>query len=534
MDKNNSEELVVDDDVVSPAPLDPLIASLTLRTKTNNVTEGYDLSLSAFFGSERVLLTGEDFSVNVDISLARAKIELEFVRCHPSAIETNNDDSSDEWRIEQKWANTHNRKRGVKTLLKAVVSNNLNVSGAAELEYESSRSNAGELEASRTIKNWQKVNKNTVVVGRGERELDGKEIYDFEGWRVIPDDTSVASGVKATLSVRENWINLIQIHNDSFLGSIGKKANDLFKSNDKDRQELFGFLLRHLATMGLSKPNNPKEAILDVEHFVVRPDIENATSANSAPAMGNVVLDSMVIDGFLNSSPGTELETLISMGITHQIIRENTAQAKPKRGLFLGMSSPLKALEAYKIISERKSMPRTELEKMVKGRVAQDLTNLGLVKSKNNVLYLSSDNGKDPEDMLRYSAARAETVMTTRAILMHDPSAENKEIAEMLITKFGKMYSSDASKVRVGNTLMRWARWLEPHLIDPNSVIGVKLRASALDKTYAFGAPSMATPENVAIAKAAIEAGETNVLIAETIGVTPQTIYRWKKTGVLD
>ena len=528
------DELVVDDGVVSPAPLDPLIASLTLRTKTNNVTEGYDLSLSAFFGSERVLLTGEDFSVNVDISLARAKIELEFVRCHPSAIETNNDDYSDEWQIEQKWANTQNKKRGVKTLLKAAVSNTLKGSGEAELEFESSKSNAAELEASRTIKNWQKVNKNTVVVGRGERELNGKEIYDFEGWKVIPDDTSVASGVRATLSVRENWINLIQIHNDSFLGNIGKKANDLFKTNDKERQELFGFLLRHLATIGLSKPNNTKEAILDVEHFVVRPDIENATSANPAPATGSVVLDSTVIDGFLNSTPGTELETLISMGITHQDIRENTAQSKPKRGLFLGMSSPLKALEAYKIICERKSMPRAELEKMVKGRVAQDLANLALVKSKNNVLYLSSDNRKDPEDMLRYSAAKAETVMTTRAILMHEPSASNKDIAEMLITKFGKKYSSDASKVRVGNSLLRWARWLEPHLIDPNSVVGVRLMASALDKRYAYGAPSTATPENVAIAKAAIAVGETNASIAKTIGVSSQTIYRWKKNGILD
>ncbi len=534
MNTDNSNELVVDDEVVSPSPLDPLIASLTLRTKTNNVTEGYDLSLSAFFGAERILLTGEDFSVEVDVSIAKAKIELDFIRCRPSALETNNEVFSDEWKIEQQLIGAHNKKRGVNMMLKAVVSNGLKGSGQAESDYESSKSNSAELKASRTIKNWQKVNKNTVVVGRGEGQLDGNEIYDFEGWKVIPDNSSEASGVRATLSVRENWINLIQIHSDSFMGSIGKKANDLLKTKDERSQQLFGFLLRHLAAKGLSKPNNPTEAILDVEYFVVRPDIENATSINSAPSTGSVFLDSTAIDEYLNSSPGAEVETLVSMGITHQDIREYTDKPKRKSGLFMGMSSPVAALDAYKIICKRKSMPRSELEKSVKGRTAQDLTNLALIKTKNNMLYLSSDHDRDPEDVFRYAAARAPTVMTTRAILVNDPSASNMDVAEMLITKFGKKYSTDASKIRVGNTLMRWARWLEPHLIDPNSVEGAKLKASALDKKYTLGPPSMATPENVAIVKAGLAAGDSIRNIAKKIGSSTQTITRWKKDGTLD
>jgi len=117
---------------------------------------------------------------------------------------------------------------------------------------------------------------------------------------------------------------------------------------------------------------------------------------------------------------------------------------------------------------------------------------------------------------------------------MDDPSASKQQIAEMLITKFGKKYSTDGSKIRVGNCQLRWARWLETHLIDPNSADGAKLKASALEKSYTRGPPSMATPENIAIAKAALAAGLSIKITALKIGVHPQTIYRWRKRGDLD
>ena len=77
----------MDDTIEPPTPLDPAIASLYLKTRSNRLTEGYDLSVSTFFGSERVQLVGGDFSVNVEISIDRAQVDLDFVRCRPSLEE---------------------------------------------------------------------------------------------------------------------------------------------------------------------------------------------------------------------------------------------------------------------------------------------------------------------------------------------------------------------------------------------------------------------------------------------------------------
>ena len=534
MDKINPHELVVDSDVVAPSPLDPAIASLLLRTRSNRVTEGYDLSVSAFFGSERVKLAGGDFSVNVEISIDKAQIELEFVRCAATVIDADNGESSDERQIEQKLTATRRKERRGRMLVKGQLSGRLQGSGSGELEYVATNSNDAEVEISRSRRNWQKIGPKTVLIGTVVGDLEGMEIDDFQGWRVIPDDATLSSGVVAYLSVRENWINIVKVDSESFTGRIGRKARNLFKSNDEHKQQLFALLLRHLSTIGLSEPNHPDQAILAVHPFVVRPDIENATSTTSAPSTGNVPLDSLRIEEFLNSSPGSEVETLILMGITHHDIRQHTDQPKRRSGLFTGMSSPPKALEAYKIICEHKSISRPELEKMVKGRVAADLRSLGLIRTKNYMLYLSADEVKDPEGMLRFAAAKAESVATTRAILLQDSSAFGVQVAEMLSTKFGIKCSTEASKVRVGNALMRWTRWLEPHLIDPNSVDGARMKVTALDKSYARGRRSMATPQNVAIAKAAIAAGQNKKSVAELIGVSVQTISRWGKEGILD
>ncbi len=534
MEEIDYNELVVDSDVVAPGPLDPAIASLSLRTKSNRVTEGYDLSVSAFFGSEKVVLTGGDFSVNVEISINKALIDLTFVRCAPTLIDTDKGDFSNERQIEQKLTATRRKKRRGSLLVSGGLSATIQGNGSAELGYETTSSNDAELEISRSWRNWERIRSGTVMVGTVVGDLEGMEIDDFVGWRVVPDDTTSSSGVVASLSVRENWIKIVEVDSESFTGRIGRKAKDLFKSNNMRRQQLFTLLLRHLSTIGLSRPSNPNEAILAVEPFVVRPETETAVSAKSAPSTGTVPLSSMEIEDFLDSSLGSEVETLVSMGLAHRDIREYVDQPKRKDAQFAGMSSPHKALEAYKIICERKSMLRSELEQMVRGRVIADLKNLELINVANSMLHLSCTEVKKPEDMLRFAVAKAEFIVTTRNILMKDSSTSGKQVAEIIATKFGKKYLSDSSKTRVGSALLRWTRWLEPHLIDPNSTEGARMMITAREKSYAVGQRSVATPENVAFAKSAIASGESFTSVAKSIGITTQTLARWRANGVLD
>ena len=59
MNEDREPELVVDDSVRAPAPLDPAIASTFLRIKSNRLADGFDLSVSAFFGTESVALKSD-------------------------------------------------------------------------------------------------------------------------------------------------------------------------------------------------------------------------------------------------------------------------------------------------------------------------------------------------------------------------------------------------------------------------------------------------------------------------------------------
>ncbi|MEN8896683.1 MAG: hypothetical protein ABF248_11430, partial [Yoonia sp.] len=222
----------------------------------------------------------------------------------------------------------------------------------------------------------------------------------------------------------------------------------------------------------------------------------------------------------------------------HEAIRENTASERSrfkKTGLFTAQSSPLNDLKACEAIVERESMPRQEMEELVTKRVATDLVNLGLITSKDHHLFVVDEEVKDPEDMLRYAAAKADSIITARAILIADPSASGEEVSEMLVTKFNKTYTTLGSKLRVGNALKRWARWLEPHLVDPKGgAEATSLKRTAQSTTPAIGRRSYASPENIKIAREGYQLGQAATKIAKKIGVNAETVRRWKRTGLLD
>ena len=79
-------ELVVDREFKNPRPLDRNISTVSLKTPTNNRTEGYDLLLSATFGKERVTLVSNEFEIEVDFSMNTANIELSFHGCDYAEI----------------------------------------------------------------------------------------------------------------------------------------------------------------------------------------------------------------------------------------------------------------------------------------------------------------------------------------------------------------------------------------------------------------------------------------------------------------
>ncbi|WP_299723081.1 hypothetical protein [uncultured Tateyamaria sp.] len=538
----NSEslaELVVENSVSAPAPLDPAIASINLATRSNRLTEGYDLSVSAFFGSERIELTGGDFGVSVQISIERAQIDLEFVRCRASLVDDPTSQLSDERLVEERTTMRRDKSSSAGFLLGASSKADAQLEAGFDVKGQVAGSGAYERNVVRNRKNWQRLNAQTILIGTIPGDLDGMELDNFLGWRVFPEVTDEPSGVIGTLKVREAWINFINVKNTSFKGRIGHKARKLFESNDQNRKRMFALLLRHLSTTGLStRSSRPDEAVFAIFPFVVRPEIDKAVAVNAPASSGRVQLESEKLEAFLVSPPGTEEETLVSLGVSHDLIRENTRKAKSKgksQGRFLGYTSPVVCARAYSQLVKRQRVDEKDWSGIANNRVLRDLINLDLVKKIDDSIVPVEDSVSDADAMFRHSIARCDTVQLARGMLVENPSVSSTEVAEMVDTKFGKSYSTHGTKVRVGQALKRWARWVEPHLIDPKG--GAKsdaLLEVAKSKVAQVGARTYATPKNIAIAKAGYAAGDSGKVIAERIGMSYATLKRWKDSGKLD
>ncbi|WP_147436032.1 hypothetical protein [Litoreibacter meonggei] len=540
MTKNeNLVDLIVVNDVSGPAPLDPAIASINLTTRSNRLTEGYDLAVSAFFGSERIELAGGDFAVSVQISINRAQIDLEFVKCRASLVDAPVPHLSDERVIEERVSTRRSASGRAGFLLGA--SSKAGGQGEVGFDIKAAVEGSGSLErdGTRKRKNWKRLNAQTILIGTVVGDLDGMEVEDYVGWRVIPETLDEPSGVIGSLKVREAWINFIDVKNGSFKGRIGDKARKLFESNNQNRKRMFALLLRHLSTKGMStQSSRPDEAVLAVFPFVVRPEIDKAVAVSAPASSGRVQLESDKLEAFLVSPPGTEEEILVSLGVSHEIIRENVDRPKNKKtslGRFVGYTSPVVSARAYATLVRMGKVDEEGWVDIANGRVLRDLINLGLVQKADGQILPVDELVSDPDAMFKHAIARCDTVQLARSMLVKNPSVSSVEVTEMLVTKFGKRYQTDGSKIRVGNALKRWARWVEPHLIDPKG--GAKadsLLEAALSKEAQVGRRTYASPENIAIAKAGYAAGDYGKTIAERLGVSYMTLKRWKDSGKLD
>ncbi len=199
-------ELIVDLEFRSPRPLDRNISTVSLTTPTNNVTEGYDLQLSATFGKERVVLLSEDFEIEVDFSMNKANIELSFHHCEYTQI----DDSP---RVEEyKRKITEHVDKNTSALAKLSAHFSGGPSGVTS-KADADGSVQHSAAASSTMKqeivryDWHRLGGDAILVGGISNPLQGPMITNFRGWRVMPQDSGRISGVVARVKVREHWIN---------------------------------------------------------------------------------------------------------------------------------------------------------------------------------------------------------------------------------------------------------------------------------------------------------------------------------------
>jgi hypothetical protein len=140
---------------------------------------------------------------------------------------------------------------------------------------------------------------------------------------------------------------------------------------------------------------------------------------------------------------------------------------------FFPQSSPLKALAAFEGVCGEYSDPTGQVDRKLAeakfGRnEVRDLVALGLLQlnSTEGSLWVTDDPVRDYDIALKNSAAKTRTMGLVRAELMKNFSMPAKDVGSKVEADSGRSWS-DTSRQRYGNAFKVWARWIDPHLIDP-------------------------------------------------------------------
>jgi hypothetical protein len=531
-----------DFDAVGPSPLDPHIANVWLEPKTNRFIEGFDLELSATFGEEYISLEGSGFSLEVQLSVKVASIDLQLRNCRSVLI---NEAPSVEY-LRTDTQVTTSEKGGALELGATVDSGNSIGSANASGKGRFGANTKKELiEETKTFRKWRFTGPLNLRVDGGGKFLNGEEVSNVKGWKITPDPQAEVAVVAAVLSTRSTWIHFGKVDPASIKGSLAEKVSNWFKGRSKRDRELFNLLLGKLAAMGLQNETQ-KDAVLAVGLLIIRKpsarhdvETEHIHSLAPGPAKRAIQLETSYIDEFISKTAAGQIELLRRLGVGNTELREvlgknNLLQSTAKR-LFIAGTAPLSALASLEFtLHASKPLSTKEWDRQNKNRSRTDLVALELIEVVDGRVLPRVDRGIAPEDALRHAAMKAPMIQATRLMLIEDPEVSSLEIGTRLGEMFQRDYNSKASKIRVGGAIRRWSIWLEPHLVGPDATgRTATLFISAKANKTGKGAPSLATPENLMRAQAALDSGLRAEDVAKIIGISRSGIYEWGKRGWL-
>ena len=131
-----------------------------------------------------------------------------------------------------------------------------------------------------------------------------------------------------------------------------------------------------------------------------------------------------------------------------------------------------------------------------------------------------------------------ECINITRQVLRIKPNASQVEVAQAVALELGKPWATRGSMRRNGGAIMRYAVWLEPHLLDESLSSEAAYRiAYALDtkltKLTRKGRPQSLMRKHEPELRRLIAQGVSNTQIGRHFNVSRLTIRNWRiKLGI--
>jgi hypothetical protein len=317
----SEKELEIVHDIAVPAPLDPHISSVSIRTGSNNPADYFDVLLSASFGAEYVTIeSGEDL-IEFKLSIQKAELKLNGLNCSFTLFGTGVN-QSEAWTGQE----SRNKSFGVSHTAAAKVSAQANTLGmpggnaSAELQSSLSAKNNGDLSLSREVIPYRILSDDTIQVGYGDDftiSVQGRIVDENVGVRVIPRSLESPVGVLVRARVRERWIKIEharKLNADSKLDKFWKFLEADSREAERKR-ELFSKLVAHLLAKQLQEAGDETNATLSAAAVVFTSKGARSRGINAQSRSGRIRIDPTAIDRFLRADEGEDRQVLREIGI---------------------------------------------------------------------------------------------------------------------------------------------------------------------------------------------------------------------------
>jgi hypothetical protein len=328
LSKNSDFSLELETKLKVPAPLDPHIASVTIRTDANNPNDFFDLRLSAAFGSEYVLLESGDDKFEVEICIRKAEIVLDPVNCGLHALAS---EHTDAWTGNQWETAGYEDSKSIDSSAAVDLSKAVPTGFKGEIAASAKHATANSFTAQQELLPWRLQSAEVIQIGYlpdFKRELLGRIIDESISVRVTPNDRGKKVGVLARLRVRERWIDIKDVRTRKVSERLGDFISGLGSQepNVKRRLELFERLLAHLVHIQLQDEAEMKDATLAASAVVFSPATERMVGVPSPSSPNTIKIDPTVIDGFIATDVGEEVGYLKNVGVELEGQNENSSE----------------------------------------------------------------------------------------------------------------------------------------------------------------------------------------------------------------
>ena len=492
-------DFIVDELLSLPDPLDANIATVKVWTDANDASQEHDVLVSSSVGTDIIEISVDGEPLEAEVAIYQAEVVLAFANCRPSYGE-------DFARLfgggGQTVQETSTLKENTGSEVRADLSTKPQIGG------HRTRDQSNEVQRSSEFLEvpFEHHASQAILFGDWKQKtaLRGTYIPHYRGWRVQRINKEEVSGVSATIRVKKNWIDLLDVKPspESRLGKVFYAVRSSKDSSDKKKARLFEQLLKELVLLGLQSKDEKRMANLAVSGFIVRPTAEHEELLVSDATRREISIPEALLLPLLKAPAGQEEAAFKSLK------RAAMSRGEGRATAFTPQSGYLDAKNAYidLCFEFRENGEGFDLEALnfeYGDALLTDLRAIGAISRNRGrtVYFISPFPNTDPDQAL---VGSQETLKFAESLVRDNPEISGAELGFKMASHLGRTWSEGSAK-RYGGQLRNWA---------------LRRQNPSLGRAKIISGPMRDRVETM------LEQGRPATEIGRALGINPETVRR--------